>query len=85
MKSDIAAYPDFYTTVKEDELVYLFGAGISSALTNNCSCGWWQWIYNGIGYLKNPNEAEKLRESMKKDASTENLIRIVGEVWHKPR
>lgn len=80
MKSDIKDYPEFYAAVKEDELVYFFGAGISSALTDNGSCGWWQWIYNGTDYFKNQDDAENLRESMKKDDSTWNLIRVAGEV-----
>lgn len=80
MKSDIAAYPEFLAAVKEDELVYLFGAGISSALTDNHSCSWWQWVNNGIDYLKEPDMVCTLKESMKKDASTDNLIRIAGEV-----
>lgn len=42
MKSDITAYPEFLATVLGDELVYLFGAGISFALTENRSCSWWQ-------------------------------------------
>lgn len=35
MKSDITAYPGFLAAIQKGELVYLFGAGISSALTDN--------------------------------------------------
>ena len=80
MKSDITAYPEFLAAIQEDELVYLFGAGISSALTGNHACSWWQWICNGIDYLKDPLAAKELKESMKKDSSADNLIQIVGDV-----
>lgn len=80
MKSEIDKYPEFLAAIQNNELVYLFGAGISSALTDNQSCGWWQWIHNGIGYLKDPAVASPLADSMAMDSSTANLIRVVCEV-----
>lgn len=47
MKSGITAYPEFLAAIQEDELVYLFGARISPALTDNHFCSWWQWTSNG--------------------------------------
>lgn len=80
MKSNICDYIEFLNVIQNDELVYLFGAGISSALTDNKSCGWWQWIYNGIGYMKDDSVASDFRQSMNDDSSTTNLISIVGKV-----
>ena len=37
MKSNLYDYPDFLEAIQNNELVYLFGAGISSALTDNKS------------------------------------------------
>lgn len=80
MKSNIEDFPEFMHAVQNDGLVYLFGAGISSALTDNKACGWWQWICNGTSYIKDERLAETLRSSMADDGSTDNLIRIAGEV-----
>lgn len=33
MKSDIQLYPDFIKALKENDIVYLFGAGFSTALS----------------------------------------------------
>lgn len=80
MKSKISDYPEFLTAIQNNKLVYLFGAGASAALSDNQSCSWWQWIVNGIGYLKDTCYADALKQSMKDDESTVNLIRVAGEV-----
>lgn len=80
MKSKISDYPEFLGAIQNNELVYLFGAGISSSLSDNQSCSWWQWIVNGIEYMKDTFYADTLNQSMKDDESTDNLIRVVGEV-----
>ena len=80
MKTKISDNPEFLSAIQNKELVYLFGAGISSALSDNKSCSWWQWIVNGIGYMKDLSFADTLRQSMQADASAENLIRVVGQV-----
>lgn len=80
MKSNLYDYPVFEEAIRNNALVYLFGAGISSALTDNVSCSWWKWIHNGTYYMKDSIVAANLRKSMDDDSSTDNLIKIVGEV-----
>lgn len=80
MKSNISNFPKFLEDIECNEIVYFFGAGISAALTNNKSCSWWKWVQNGICYIKNEKIVASLVESLEKDGSAENLIRIVGEV-----
>lgn len=80
VKSKISDYPEFLGAIQNNELVYLFGSGISSSLSDNQSCSWWQWIVNGIEYMKDTFYADTLNQSMKGDESTDNLIRVVGEV-----
>ena len=43
MKSDIQLYPDFIKALKENDIVYLFGAGFSTALSGR-KYTWWDWI-----------------------------------------
>lgn len=85
MKGNLYDYADFVKALQNKKLVYLLGAGISSALTENKSCGWWKWIYNGTHYMKDHAVAARLRKSMEDDSSTDNLINVVGEVikWTK--
>lgn len=80
MKSTIANYPEFLSAIQNNEIVYLFGAGISSSLSNNHACSWWQWIVKGINYIQDKVLAKSLLDSMNIDESTENLVRVVGEV-----
>lgn len=80
MKSNISDYPEFLNAIQHNELVYLFGAGISSALTDNRSLSWGRWIARGIDFCKDSACAAELKKSMGSDDSTENLIRVVGEV-----
>lgn len=80
MKTNLYDYPVFLETIQNNDLVYLFGAGISSALTDNKSCSWWKWIQNGTYHMKDITAAANLRQSMDDDSSTDNLIKIVGEV-----
>lgn len=80
MKNNITAYPEFYKAIQNNELVYLFGAGISSSLTDNHSCSWWQWIVNGISKMRDRSLAATYQSSIEADDSTGNLISVVGKV-----
>jgi len=48
MKSDIQLYPDLIKALEKNEIVYLFGAGFSTALSGR-KYTWWDWIVDGIG------------------------------------
>lgn len=80
MKNRIADFPDFLNAVRNDKLVYLFGTGISSALSDNKSCGWWKWISRGTSYMLDKPLAAKLSKSIEDDDSADNLIKVVGQV-----
>lgn len=79
MKSNIQDFPQFKTAIQNNELVYLFGTGISASLTGK-SYSWWKWIMDGISYMKNRILAAQYEESLKADDSTDNMICIVGMV-----
>lgn len=80
MKRKLEDYQDFCTTIKNNELVYLFGAGISSSLTDNHACSWWRWIVNGIAKMKDRNLAEQYKKMIDTDQTADNLIAVVGKV-----
>lgn len=80
MKNNIKLYPEFHQAIRTDALVYLFGAGMSSALTDNRSCSWWQWIVNGIAKMKDRTLAAAYENSITADDSTDNLVAVVGKV-----
>lgn len=51
MTADIYNYPDFCRAVQSEPLVYLFGTGISAALTGQ-KYSWRKWIADGIHHMK---------------------------------
>ena len=52
MKSNIVDFPELLKDIQHNEIVYFFGAGISSALTNNKACSWQKWIRNELILLE---------------------------------
>ena len=80
MKRKLEDYQDFCMAIKNNELVYLFGAGISSSLTDNHACSWWRWIVNGIAKMKDRNLAGQYKTKIDMDQTADNLITIVGKV-----
>lgn len=79
MKTLISLYPEFQHTIQTCELVYLFGTGISAALTGR-SYSWWQWIMGGIAQMKDTVLASACQTSLTNDSTTENMIEIAGQV-----
>lgn len=79
MKKRIEDYPDFQNIVQHNELVYLFGTGISAALTGK-SYSWKKWILDGTGYFSDRKLADDITESLRKDSSTKNLLDAVKTV-----
>ena len=79
MKSIIENYPDFRKVVRQNELVYLFGTGISAALTGK-NYSWKKWILDGTGYFSDRKAADDIAESLQKDSSTKNLLNAVKTV-----
>ncbi len=79
MKNKPADYSDFYDAIRKDELVYLFGTGISAALTGK-DYSWKKWILDGTEYFADSVSAENIRTSIKRDSSTTNLLKNVATV-----
>ena len=79
MKKSIIDYPEFCDALRNNEIVFLFGTGISSSLTGKLY-GWYKWIVDGIDRLKDLEIAQTLKEKLQKDSSTDNMIFVVGEV-----
>ena len=79
MKTELKSFSEFYKSVCTDNLVFLFGTGISAALTGK-RISWYQWIEDGITLLKDDSLAEQLKSELDADSSADNLIEIVGKV-----
>lgn len=79
MKENLKSFPDFDEAIKNKQLVYLFGTGISASLTG-CTYSWWKWINDGINHITDINLQSLLRTKLNSDNSTSNLISVVGDV-----
>lgn len=79
MKTEVKSFSGFYKSVCNDDFVFMFGTGISAALTGK-RFSWYQWIVDGITLLKNDSLAEHLKSELDADSSADNLIEVVGKV-----
>ena len=52
MKNDLGKYPQLLIALEENKIVYIFGTGISGALTG-ASYSWYKWIIDGMNSLNN--------------------------------
>ena len=79
MKTDLKSFNKFYNSICSEDLVFMFGTGISSALTEK-SFGWYKWIADGITSLSDIILARNLRKELDSDSSANNLINVAGKV-----
>lgn len=79
MKRNIREYDDFCKAIQNEELVFLFGTGISSALTGK-PYSWWKWISDGIDNLKDMEQKVCLKNKLEKDDSADNMVSVVGQL-----
>lgn len=79
MKTNLEEYTGLLEAIKNDKLVFLFGSGMSAALSHHPG-GWAKWILTGTGYIEDESVGNKIAESVKSDMSADNLIRMVGLV-----
>lgn len=79
MKANLSSNAEFYNAIRNKEIVFLFGTGISSALTGK-PYGWWKWIVDGISSLKDKTFAKSLMDELENDESTTNMISVVGKL-----
>ena len=82
MKCNLPA--DFMSVLSTGRIVYVFGAGMSSALSGRRS-GWAQLITDGIGYIDDAALADSLRQRLAADASAASLVDVIGEVIAETR
>ena len=75
----LKAFPEFYKAVCNDNFVFMFGTGISAALTGK-RFSWYQWIVDGIALLKDDSLAEQLKSEIDADSSADSMIEVVGKV-----
>lgn len=69
----------FHKAICQNELVYFFGTGISSALTKQ-PFSWYKWISDGLQLIKDNALSDYLKKRLDADSSADNLIQIIGEV-----
>ena len=79
MKTNIQSHTNFQKALQTESIVYLFGTGISSSLTVT-PYSWWKWIVDGISHIKDPEQANSFLQSLENDSTTDNMIRVVGDV-----
>lgn len=79
MKTDISEFPEFVNVVKNNNLVYLFGTGISSALTGK-PYGWEKWLLDGFLHMTDKTLAESYKAQLEADKSTNVMIKVAGKV-----
>lgn len=79
MKENLESFPVFKRAIENNQLVYLFGTGISASLTG-CAYSWLKWINDGINHITDINLRSSLRKKLNSDNSTSNLLSVVGVV-----
>ena len=79
MKTPLSTFLSLTATLQSTNLAYLFGSGMSSALTG-AYYGWVQWIQDGIQLINDSALRSTLSDSLKHDNSADNCIRVVGIV-----
>lgn len=77
-------YPNFKSILEgRDQIVYLFGTGISAALTGE-RYSWGKWINDGIALLKTNPSTETagtaLESQLNASSSAANMIALAGDV-----
>lgn len=79
MKTNIKSFNEFHNAICNNDLVFMFGTGISAALTGE-RYSWYKWILDGIAVLKDIALANQLRDELDADTSADNMITVVGKV-----
>lgn len=79
MKRKVEDYVEFNNAIQKNELVYLFGTGISAALTGK-SYSWAKWIEDGVECLTDVSVRNQLRNDFRRKESAENLVNMAGKV-----
>lgn len=79
MKNDLNKLPNLIETLENHKIVYIFGTGISSALTG-APYSWYRWIVDGINSLHDVSYSEKLQKRLESDDSTDNMISVVSDL-----
>ena len=84
MKTNITDFVEFHRAICDNDIVFIFGAGISSALSSSAP-NWYRWIQAGIATLSNPNLSASLQSKLEVSKNAADLIAIVGKVLEDTR
>ena len=79
MKTELKSFYEFHQAICNNELVFMFGTGISASLTGE-RYSWYKWISDGIAALKDSALAKQLKDELDADTSADNMIAVVGKV-----
>ena len=79
MKFDVNRYPDFKEAIENNKLVYVFGAGISAALSGKIY-SWIHWLKDGIACIKNKEEAGQLMGLLNETPDVTGMVTIAGRI-----
>ncbi len=79
MKSAIDKYTAFKTAIRDNRIVWLFGTGISAALTGK-SYSWWKWMQSGIEVIKDGCKAGVCKASIEADPSVDNMVAVIEDI-----
>ena len=84
MKTNITDFVEFHRAICADKLVFIFGAGISSALSNSAP-SWYRWIQAGIATLSDFHLSASLQSKLESSKNAADLIDVVGNVLEDTR
>ena len=79
MVSNISDFPEFNRAIREDSLVYLFGTGISAALTGE-RYSWYKWINEGLEHMSDSILSDQYRNALDSDPSVDTMIDCAGKI-----
>ena len=79
MKTELKSFYEFHQAVCNDDFVFMFGTGISAALTGE-RYSWYKWISDGISALKDSALSKQLKDELDADSTADNMIAVVGKV-----
>ena len=79
MTNPLSNYPNLINALEDNKIVYIFGTGISSALTG-VPYGWYQWILDGINTLHDTAIKKSLKKQLDANDSADNMISVVSKL-----
>ena len=73
------SHEDFFNDIKGANILFVFGSGISVALTEK-DLSWREWLKTGFNYITDSRQKSALYDRLNKAASTDELTSIAEEL-----